>query len=452
MPIMNKLLQRQIAKHLGSMDTAPADWQPFFAAISDAYDGFDADRYLIERSLDVSSQELMEINARLRKEITDREAADRQLQYSVSLLTATLESTADGILVDDRQGRIKGFNNRFVTMWQIPESVLASGRVERLLSFGMEQVKDPAAFKTHTLQFREDPMGEGNDVVCLKSGRVFDMYSKPQILDGRIIGRVWSFRDITAQSTLVRELENTNTRLAKVNKELNDFAYVVSHDLKAPLRGIKTLAGWIASDCADRLDSDAKEQLNLMLNRVDRMHNLIDGILQYSRIGRVTEEKARVNLNELVPQVVDLLAAPQEVEITIQAELPVVNCEQTRITQVFQNLIGNAIKYMDKPHGRIVIGCQDDAPWWTFRIADNGPGIEEKHFERVFQLFQTLSPQDDGESTGIGLTLVKKIVELNGGRIWVESTPSEGSTFFFTLPQEIQGELPNEEFETCAAR
>lgn len=452
MPIMNKLLQRQIAKHLGSMDTAPADWQPFFAAISDAYDGFDADRYLIERSLDVSSQELMEINARLRKEITDREAADRQLRYSVSLLTATLESTADGILVDDRQGRIKGFNNRFVTMWQIPESVLASGRVERLLSFGMEQVKDPAAFKTHTLQFRADPMGEGNDVVCLKSGRVFDMYSKPQILDGRIIGRVWSFRDITAQSTLVRELENTNTRLAKVNKELNDFAYVVSHDLKAPLRGIKTLAGWIASDCADRLDSDAKEQLNLMLNRVDRMHNLIDGILQYSRIGRVTEEKARVNLNELVPQVVDLLAAPQEVEITIQAELPVVNCEQTRITQVFQNLIGNAIKYMDKPHGRIVIGCQDDAPWWTFRIADNGPGIEEKHFERVFQLFQTLSPQDDGESTGIGLTLVKKIVELNGGRIWVESTPSEGSTFFFTLPQEIQGELPNEEFETCAAR
>ncbi len=449
---MNKLLQRQIAKHLGSMDTAPADWQPLFAAISDAYDGFDADRYLIERSLDVSSQELLEINAKLRKEITDREAADRQLRYSVSLLTATLESTADGILVDDRQGQIKGFNNRFVTMWQIPESVLASGRIERLLSFGMEQVKDPAAFKAHTLQFRADPMGEGNDVVCLKSGRVFDMYSKPQILDDQLIGRVWSFRDITAQSTLVRELENTNTRLAKVNKELNDFAYVVSHDLKAPLRGIKTLAGWIASDCADRLDSDAKEQLNLMLNRVDRMHNLIDGILQYSRIGRVTEEKARVNLNELVPQVVDLLAAPQEVEITIQAELPVVNCEQTRIMQVFQNLIGNAIKYMDKPHGRIVIGCQDDAPWWTFRIADNGPGIEEKHFERVFQLFQTLSPQNDGESTGIGLTLVKKIVELNGGRIWVESTPGKGSTFFFTLPQEIQGELPNEEFETCAAR
>jgi len=468
---MNNLLQRQMVKHLGSMDAAPAELQTLLASISEAYDGFDADRRLIERSLDISSQELTEINNRLREEIAEHKTADDELRHSVSLLTATLESTADGILVDDRQGRVKNFNRKFVTMWRVPDSILASGQIEQLVSYGMAQVRDPETFRDRMLQFRTDPTGEGSDIIYLKDGRVFDRYSKPQVLDGQIVGRVWSFRDTTAQTQLVQELENSNRQFARVNKELNDFAYVVSHDLKAPLRGIKTLAGWIASDsessrsaqaqslagciasdCADRLDSDAKEQLNLMLNRVDRMHNLIDGILQYSRIGRVTEEKARVNLNELVPQVVDLLAAPQEVEITIQAELPVVNCEQTRITQVFQNLIGNAIKYMDKPHGRIVIGCQDDAPWWTFRIADNGPGIEEKHFERVFQLFQTLSPQDDGESTGIGLTLVKKIVELNGGRIWVESTPSEGSTFFFTLPQEIQGELPNEEFETCAAR
>ena len=131
---MNKLLQRQMVKYLGSVDAAPAGLQPLFAAISDAYDGFDADQRLIERSLDVSSQELLEINERLRKEITDREAAERELRYSVSLLTATLESTADGILVDDRQGQIKGFNRKFVTMWQIPESILASGQIEQLLA------------------------------------------------------------------------------------------------------------------------------------------------------------------------------------------------------------------------------------------------------------------------------------------------------------------------------
>jgi len=447
---MNKLLQRQMVKYLGSVDAAPAGLQPLFAAISDAYDGFDADQRLIERSLDVSSQELLEINERLRKEIADRGAAERKLRHSVSLLTATLESTADGIFVDNRQGQIKGFNSKFATMWQIPESILASGQTEQVFSFGMEQVKDPAAFQAGVLHFREDLMGEGSDVICLKDDRVFDMYSKPQILDGRIIGRVWSFRDITAQSRLLQELENANQRLARVNKELNDFAYVVSHDLKAPLRGIKTLAGWIASDNADRLGTEAKEQLSLMLNRVDHMHNLIDGILQYSRIGRMTEDKTRVDLNELVPEVVDLLAAPESIEIAIRDKLPVVECERTRIMQVFQNLIGNAIKYMGKPQGHVAIGCHACKNEWVFRVADDGPGIEQKYFERIFQLFQTLSPRDDKDSTGIGLTLVKKIVELNGGRVWVESTLGKGSTFFFTLPQQIQGERRNEKFQTCA--
>jgi two-component system sensor kinase FixL len=448
---MNKLLQRQLAKHLGSINDAPVALHPLLTAISDAYDGFDADRRLIERSLDISSQELMEINHRLRKEIAGHKTADDGLQHSISLLTATLESTADGILVDDRCGHIKDYNRKFVDMWQIPESILAPREAQPLLSFLLEQLEHPEQTVANVQQFEVDPMAETSVVIHLKNGRVFDRYSKPQVLDGQIVGRVWSFRDITAQTRLVQELENANRQLARVNKELNDFAYVVSHDLKAPLRGIKTLAGWIASDCGDRLDTEAKEQLSLMLNRVDRMHDLIDGILQYSRIGRITEEKARVDLNELVPQVVDLLVAPEHIEIAIRDELPVVECERTRITQVFQNLIGNAIKYMDKPHGRIAIGCSDDDGWWTFRVEDNGPGIDEKHHGRVFQLFQTLAPQDAYESTGIGLTLVKKIVELNGGRVWIESKLGEGSTFFFTLPQRIQGELRNEKLQTCAA-
>ncbi|MEN6578362.1 MAG: ATP-binding protein [Phycisphaerales bacterium] len=448
---MNKLLQRQMVKHIGSVDAAPADLEPLFAAISDAYDGFDADRRLIERSLDISSQELTEINHRLREEIADRKTADDELRHSVSLLTATLESTADGILVDDRCGHIKDYNRKFVDMWQIPESILASREAQPLLSFLLEQSEHPEQTVANAQRFDVAPTAETSVVIHLKNGRVFDRYSKPQVLDGQIVGWVWSFRDITAQTRLVQELENANQQSARVNKELNDFAYVVSHDLKAPLRGIKTLAGWIASDCADRLDAEAKEQLSLMLNRVDRMHDLIDGILQYSRIGRITEEKARVDLNELVPQIVDLLAAPKHIEIAIRDELPVVECERTRITQVFQNLIGNAIKYMDKPQGHITIGCRGDREWWTFSVADDGPGIDEKYFGRIFQLFQTLSPRDESESTGIGLTLVKKIVELNGGRVWVESTLGQGSTFLFSLPQGMQKEPRNEKLQTCAA-
>ena len=217
-------------------------------------------------------------------------------------------------------------------------------------------------------------------------------------------------------------------------QELRDFAYIVSHDLKAPLWGIKTLADWISADCADKLDDNGKEQIRLLMAQVERMHNLIDGVLQYSRVGRTREQDVHVNLDSLVPDVIDMVAPPQNITITIENSLPVVKCEETRIRQVFENLLSNAVKYMDKPEGKIKIGCVEENGFWKFSVADNGPGIEDKHFERIFQMFQTLSPKDDFQSTGIGLTVIKKIVELYEGKIWLESKLGEGSTFFFTLP------------------
>jgi len=199
------------------------------------------------------------------------------------------------------------------------------------------------------------------------------------------------------------------------------------------------LVNWITTDYADKLDEKGGEQMNLLSDRVDRMHNLIEGVLQYSRVGRVKEEKTNVNLNELVPDVIDTVAPPENISITVENELPVVECEETRIIQVFQNLLSNAVKYMDKPKGQIKVGCVEDDDFWKFSVADNGPGIEEKHFERIFQIFQTLSPRDEYESTGVGLSVVKKIVELYGGKVWVESKPGEGSTFFFALPKQEMG-------------
>jgi light-regulated signal transduction histidine kinase (bacteriophytochrome) len=228
-------------------------------------------------------------------------------------------------------------------------------------------------------------------------------------------------------------------QLEKTNQELKEFAYIVSHDLKAPLRGIDTLVRWISTDYADKFDETGKEQMDLLLNRVKRMHNLIDGILQYSRIGRVKEDKTVVNLNELVPDIIDLIVPPENISITIEDELPMIECEKTRIIQVFQNLLSNAVKYMDKPQGQIRVGCVEEDGCWKFSVSDNGPGIEEKYFEKIFQLFQTLAPRDEVESTGVGLTVVKKIVEMYGGRIWVESKVGKGSTFFFTLPKQEMG-------------
>jgi len=227
--------------------------------------------------------------------------------------------------------------------------------------------------------------------------------------------------------------------LEKTNQELRDFAYIISHDLKAPLRAIKTLAEWITSDYADKLGKEGKEQMSLLLHRADRMQNLIDGVLQYSRTGHTEEKHVQINLNELVLEVINTIAPPENINVTIENELPVIRCGETHLVQVFQNLLSNAVKYINKPQGRVKIGCVEEDTFWRFSVADNGVGIEEKHFDTIFQIFQTLSPRDEFESTGVGLTVTKKIVELYNGKIWVESKPGQGSTFFFTLPKQAAG-------------
>ena len=233
---------------------------------------------------------------------------------------------------------------------------------------------------------------------------------------------------------LIHELESTH-------EELKNFAYVVSHDLKAPLRAISALASWLSHDYSDKFDEEGKKHMHLLIQRVYRMDNLINGILQYSRVGQVKERLVAVNLDQLVREVIDSISPPSHIEVVIENILPTIMIEPTRIEQVFQNLLSNAIKYMDKSQGEIHIacnsgvGCNSEDKLWEFSITDNGPGIETRHFERIFQLFQTLTPRDKVEGTGVGLSLVKKIVEMYGGKVWLKSEIGEGSTFFFTLPK-----------------
>lgn len=230
------------------------------------------------------------------------------------------------------------------------------------------------------------------------------------------------------------ELEAVNTELAAVNHDMREFAYVVTHDLKAPLRAISSLAGWLERDYADKLDDEGKGMFRLLVERARRMHNLIEGILHYSRLIHMKDDQMETNLNRLVAEVISDLAVPQHMTTTVTERLPTMLCKKTRMVQIFQNLISNAVKYMDKPHGEIGIGCEAVANYWRFSVADNGPGIEERYFDKIFQLFQTLQPTDEYESSGVGLALVKKIVEQEGGAVWLESRVGQGSTFFFTLP------------------
>jgi signal transduction histidine kinase len=369
-------------------------------------------------------------------DIAELKKTQEHLTESVSLLNATLESTADGILVVGRDGKIKNFNQKFKDIWRIPEAILDTRSDEETWMCVLKQTKDPEGFITKVKDLYNAPEKESFDTIELADGRVLERYSKPQRVGDQIIGRVWSFRDVTSRHVAEKKQAELLDRVAQINEELNQFAYVVSHDLKAPLRGIKLLTEWLCSDYGDKLGDQAKEQLVLLQSRVQRMHNLIEGVLQYSRVGRVREEMVTVNLNQLMPSIIDIIAPPANIHIRVEGDMPTLVCEKTRVMQVFQNLLTNAVKYMDKPEGQIVVACEDQGPMWKFRVTDNGPGIEEKYYERIFKIFQTLAPKDEYESTGVGLTLVKKIVEMVGGKVWVESVVGQGSTFLFTWPKQ----------------
>lgn len=238
------------------------------------------------------------------------------------------------------------------------------------------------------------------------------------------------------------EIEQTNLRLSHTshllserNQELNDFSHIVSHDLQAPLRGISNLAQWLIEDLGDKLPAKNQQQLDLIQERVMEMAALIHGLLQYARIGRETIEPAPTNIGQLLAQVVDILAPPPNFQVLFAADLPTIETPALLLKQVFTNLIGNAIKYHDRPNGRVEVLVTDLGSEWQFTIVDDGPGIDPEHHQKIFGIFKTLVSGNNNKGTGIGLAIVQKIVETQGGSVWVESELGKGSAFSFTWPK-----------------
>jgi PAS domain S-box-containing protein len=240
-----------------------------------------------------------------------------------------------------------------------------------------------------------------------------------------------------ALEKLNKDLEAAVQELSRSNRQLQDFVHIAAHDLKTPVRGIGTLADWIISDYGDRFDEQGYEQIRLLKARVIRIDKLIDGMLQYSKLSRTKEKEQQVDLNSMLPDIIRGITPPDNVEIALDS-LPGVACEYEHLELVFQNLLTNAVTFMDKTKGLIKVGCVEQGDFWKFYVNDNGPGIEQRYFDKIFRIFQTLPRQDEPETAGIGLAVVKKIVELYGGKIWVESQPGSGSTFFFTFPRHIE--------------
>jgi signal transduction histidine kinase len=233
-----------------------------------------------------------------------------------------------------------------------------------------------------------------------------------------------------------RELRAANVELQQSNRELDDFAYIASHDLKEPLRGIHNYSMFLLEDYADKLDGEGRSKLETLMRLTRRMEVLIDTLLQFSRLGRVDMAFEEVDLDRTVAEVVDSLGInlrEQEVEVRIPRPLPAVRADRARVGEIFYNLIVNAVRYNDKPGKWVEVGWAEGEPP-VFYVRDNGIGIPEKHFDSIFRIFKRLHSRDRfGGGTGAGLTIVKKIVERHSGRIWLDSVPGEGTTFYFTL-------------------
>lgn len=288
-------------------------------------------------------------------------------------------------------------------------------------------------------QFREYTENKLADILSVLSDVALGDLTVEATVDSEdIFGSV--AMGVNAMIAGLRELNtqaDEKTRLLeKTNQELEDFVYTVSHDLKAPLRAITGFAQFLKEDYETKLDEGARDYLRRIVEGADRMEQLINDLLELSRIGRHRNPFTEIDAAELVKRAVGFVHPPENVQITINEPMPTIYCDEVRIEQVLANLITNAIKYNDKKVKKIEISCvsDPDEEFDEFTVADNGIGIDANHKEKIFKIFQRLHNRDEfGGGTGVGLNIVKKIVEQHGGSIRVESTPGEGSRFHFTV-------------------
>jgi PAS domain S-box-containing protein len=258
------------------------------------------------------------------------------------------------------------------------------------------------------------------------------------------------FRDITQQKQNAAVIEQQIAELQRSNRDLDDFAYVASHDLRSPLRNIDHLANWVLEDAGEQLPSDCREHLAKLKIRIGRMDQLLNDLLQYSRAGRVQDHMQTVDLRELLDKITSLLANPNDIAIEITKDMPVFQTLRTPLETCLRNLIGNAINHHDQDQGSVTVSATIDGSFVRIDVQDDGPGIDPKFQDKIFKIFQTLSPSSDSaQSSGIGLSIVKKTVETYGGKIGVDSRVGQGSTFTLYWPTAIT--LPESNESTLIA-
>jgi PAS domain S-box-containing protein len=374
-------------------------------------------------------------------DITERKEGEAALKESEERFRATFEQAAVGIAHVDFTGRWLRVNEKLC-------DIVGYSR-EELLEITFQEITYPDDLETDLSYLQKLMAGkipnyslekryirkDGSLIwVNITVSFIYDttFKSQPKCFIGVI-------EDIDLRKQAEEELKalndvllQTTNLLRKRNQELDQFAYIVSHDLKAPLRAIANLSEWIEDDLEGQLPEENQRQMQLLRQRVRRMEDMIDGMLVYSRAGRTEVTLEPIYLKDLIEEVIDSLAPPTTFKITVPSVNPQLVTKPLLLTQVLANLISNAIKHHERSDGRIQIDVEDRGNAYEFSVSDDGPGISPEHHEKVFGIFQTLKPRDNTDNTGIGLSIVKKIIESEGGSINLESEVGQGATFRFT--------------------
>lgn len=359
----------------------------------------------------------------------------KEQEEQLVLLSLIARKNLNAVVICDKNGAIEWVNPSFSRMTGYDYLELIGKKPGPLLQ-GPETDPD-------TIRYLSARLSAGQPFECelvnySKSGRKYWVKIQGQALynkSGEVTRYFAQEEDVTDKKMMEAQREELLGSLAKSNRELEDYAQVVSHDLKSPLRSINSLLAWIKEDNAGRLDEPTLRYVSMIEDKLEKMDHLIAGILTYSRIDKGGIATEDVDMQDLITGVSGIIDIPLNVDVVIQPELPVIRADRFRMQQLFQNLISNAVYYIDKEKGLVEVGYQEDPDHHIFYVKDNGPGIAVENQQKIFKMFQSLSHHE--RSTGIGLSIVKKVVDTYKGEITIESIIDKGTIFFVKFPKTI---------------